>query len=142
DFSKGIKFIVIPPSRLNEDFDFNDDFKTILAEYHEALGSELYIAATRYYQGDDLKKLFRLSKLSEYYNIPLVATNDVHYHNAERKELQDILTCTREKTTINEAGFLLHQNAERFLKPLDEMNRLFRQYPDAIKTTQEITEAC
>ena len=142
EYSKGIKFIVIPPSCLNENFDFNSDFKNTLSEYHEALGSELYIAATRYYQGDDLKKFFRLSKLSQYYNVLLVATNDVHYHNAERRELQDILTCTREKTTINEAGFLLHQNAERYLKPLDEMQRLFRQYPDAIKTTQEITEAC
>lgn len=142
DHAKGIKFIVVPPSTLNEDLDFNDDFKNILAEYHEALGSELYIAAIRYYQGDDLKKFFRLSKLSQYYNIPIVATNDVHYHNAERRELQDILTCTREKTTINAAGFLLHQNAERYLKPLDEMHRLFRQYPGAIRTTQEITEAC
>jgi error-prone DNA polymerase len=142
DYSKGIKFIVIPPATLNEDFDFNDDFKNTLAEYHEALGNELYLSATRYYQGDDLKKLFRVSKLSQYYNIPLVATNDVHYHNAERRELQDILTCTREKTTINEAGFLLHQNAERYLKPLQEMHRLFIQYNDAIKRTQEIVEAC
>jgi error-prone DNA polymerase len=142
EYSKAIKFIVIPPSTLNEAFDFNDDFKNILGEYHEALGNELYIAATRYYQGDDLKKFFRLSKLAQYYNIPLVATNDVHYHNAERRELQDILTCTREKTTINEAGFLLHQNAERFLKPVDEMHRLFRQYADAIKRTQELSEAC
>jgi error-prone DNA polymerase len=142
EHAKGIKFIVIPPSALNDTFDFHDDFKKKLAEYHEALGNELYIAGSRYYQGDDLKKLFRLSKLSQYYNIPLIATNDVHYHKPERRELQDILTCIREKTTINEAGFLLHQNAERFLKPFDEMNRLFRQYPDAIIRTQELAEAC
>ncbi len=142
EHAKGIKFIVIPPSTLNEDFEFEDDFKNTLTEYHEALGSELYLAATRYYQSDDLKKFFRLSKLSEYYDIPLVATNDVHYHNPERRELQDIVTCIREKTTINESGFLLHQNAERFLKPHDEMHRLFRQYADAIKRTQELTEAC
>jgi len=142
EHAKGIKFIVIPPCTLNEEFDFNDDFKNTLAEYHEALGSELYIAATRYYQSDDLKKLFRLSKLSLYYNIPLVATNDVHYHNPERRELQDIVTCIREKCTIFNAGYLLHQNAERFLKPVDEMHRLFRKYGDAIKLTQEIVEAC
>ena len=142
EHAAGIKFIVIPPSTLNEDFDFEDDFKNMLAEYHEALGSELYIATTRYYQSDDLKKLFRLSKLSQYYNTPLIATNDVHYHHSARRELQDIFTCIREKTTINEAGFLLHQNAERYLKPHDEMHRLFRQYADAIKQTQELAEAC
>ena len=60
----------------------------------------------------------------------------------QRRELQDVLTCIREKCTIYNAGFLLHQNAERYLKPIDEMLRLFRQYPDAIKRTQELAEAC
>jgi error-prone DNA polymerase len=142
EHAKGMKFIVIPPSTLNEDLDFNDDFKKTLAEYHEALGSELYLATTRYYQSDDLKKFFRLSRLSQYYNIPLIATNDVHYHTPERRELQDVVTCIREKRTIFNAGYLLHENAERYLKPVNEMHRLFRQYPDAIKVTQEIAEAC
>ncbi len=66
----------------------------------------------------------------------------MHYHNHHRRQLQDIVTCIREKCTIHNAGFKLHPNAERFLKPADEMQRLFRQYPDAIKRTQEIAEAC
>ncbi len=61
---------------------------------------------------------------------------------SKRRELQDILTCVREKCTIHNAGFRLHQNAERYLKPIDEMQRLFRHYPDAITRTQEIAEAC
>jgi error-prone DNA polymerase len=142
EHAKGIKFIVIPPANLNAQFDFGDKFKSTITEYHEAFGPELYIAATRYYQSDDFKKFFRLHQLSQYYNIPLIATNDVHYHNASRRELQDILTCIREKCTIYSAGYLLHQNAERYLKPPDEMHRLFRQYPDAIQRTQEIAEAC
>src|ERR1700753_486991 len=70
------------------------------------------------------------------------ATNDVHYHSRERRELQDILTCVREKCTIYNAGFRLYQNAERYLKPINEMQRLFRQYPEAIERTQEIVSAC
>src|SRR6266496_919017 len=141
-YAKGMKFIVIPPAALNPMFDFDNDFKQTLEEYHEIFGSELYLGATRSYQGNDFKKLFRLSELSQRFNIPLVATNDVHYHNPARRELQDVLTCIREKCTIYNAGFLLHENAERYLKPIDEMLRLFRQYPDAIKRTQEIAEAC
>ena len=72
----------------------------------------------------------------------MVATNDVHYHHPIRRELQDVVTCVREKCTIHTAGFRLHPNAERYLKPMDEMMRLFRQYPDAIHQTQEIAEAC
>ena len=142
EHAKGIKFIVVPPASLNTLFDFEDSFKKTLDQYYESLGNDLYIAATRYYQSDDFKRLFRLSQLSKHYNAPLIATNDVYYHHPSRRELQDILTCIREKRTIYNAGFLLYQNAERYLKPKDEMHRLFRQYPDAIKRTQEIVEAC
>jgi len=142
EYAGGIKFIVIPPAVLNGNFDFEDSFKTVLKEYCEALGTDLYLAATRSYQGDDGKKLYRLSQLSSRLNIPMVATNDVHYHAAYRRELQDVLTCVREKCTIHTAGFLLHQNAERHLKSIDEMGRLFMQYPDTILRTQEIAEAC
>ena len=72
----------------------------------------------------------------------MAATNDVHYHHPARRELQDVLTCVREKCTIQTAGFRLHPNAERHLKTIDEMQRLFRRYPDAIRRTQEIAEAC
>jgi error-prone DNA polymerase len=142
EHAKGIKFIVVPPAALNPMFDFDVDFKQTLEEYYEVFGNDIYIAATRYYRSDDLKKLFRLSQLSRHFNIPLVATNDVHYHHPVRRELQDILTCIREKCTIYTAGYLLHENAERYLKPVDEMHRLFRQYPDALIRTQELAEAC
>ncbi|MCF2489438.1 error-prone DNA polymerase [Dyadobacter sp. CY347] len=137
-----IKFIVVPPAALNSHFDFEPEFKQTLKEYKRAFGKDLYIAATRSYQGDDTKKLHRISQLANQMDVPMVATNDVYYHNPVRRELQDILTCIREKCTIHNAGFKLYQNGERFLKPIDEMQRLFRQYPDAIRRTQEIADAC
>src|SRR5688500_5432444 len=128
-YAKNIKFIVLPPAILNEKFDFDDSFKQVLHEYHDAFGEDLYISASRYYAGDDTKYLFRISQLSSQLNIPMVATNDVHYHHPIRRELQDVLTCIREKCTIHNAGYKLHPNAERYLKPKDEMIRLFNQYP-------------
>jgi error-prone DNA polymerase len=142
EHAEGIKFIVIPPEQLTTSFDFEQPFKQALKEYSNALGSQLYMAATRSYLGDDQKRLYRLSQLSSQFQIPLAATNDVHYHHPDRRQLQDILTCVREKCTIYNAGFRLHQNAERFLKPVAEMHRLFRQYPGAIRRTEEIAEAC
>ena len=139
---KGIKFIVIPPSSLNKDFDLEPTFKNNLEEYREVFGKDLYIAVTRSYLGDDHKRFFRLSQLADGFNIPLIATNDVHYHQPARRQLQDVLTCVREKCTIHNAGFLLHKNSERYLKPIDEMLRLFTHYPDAIRRTQELSEAC
>jgi error-prone DNA polymerase len=139
---KDSRLIVVPPNSLNGDFEFDPSFEKILTEYLDVFGKHLYLAATRRYLGDDAKQLFRLSQISKRLNIPLVATNDVHYHEPSRRQLQDILTCMREKCTIHNAGYRLHQNAERFLKPKEEMFRLFRHYPEAIRTTQEVAEAC
>jgi error-prone DNA polymerase len=138
EYAQGMKFIIIPPDTLNERFDFDDLFKIAVSEYRKAFGPHLYIAATRSYNGDDSKRFYRLSQSG----IPMVAANDVHFHEPARRELQDVLTCVREKCTIHTAGFRLHQNAERFLKPIAEMHRLFRQYPDAITNANEIADTC
>jgi len=141
-YAKGIKFIAVPPASLNASFEFEPDFKAALQEYRIALGSDLYLGAIRSYRANDSKILYHLAQLSKQLFLPLIAMNDVHYHTPERRELQDILTCIREKCTIYNAGFKLHQNAERYLKPVEEMQRLFRQYPEAIERTQEIVAAC
>ncbi|MDP4149364.1 MAG: error-prone DNA polymerase [Bacteroidota bacterium] len=138
----GMKWIIVPPDRLNSLFDFEPAFEEALKEYREAFGADCYLAARRYYHGDDSKQLYRLSRLAARLGIPLVATNDVHYHDPSRRELQDVLTCIREKCTIYTAGFRLHANAERHMKSPVEMERLFRQYPDAIRRAREISEAC
>jgi error-prone DNA polymerase len=140
--SRGVKFISIPPATLNEQFEFDSSYKKQLTEYRDAFGGSIYLAACRYYHGDDIKQLHQLSQLASSLNMPMVATNDVHYHDPERRQLHDVITCIREKCTIYNAGYHLHPNAERYMKPPDEMIRLFRNYPDAIKRTQEIAEAC
>jgi error-prone DNA polymerase len=140
--AKGVKFVVIPPDKLNEAFEFEPAFYNALQEYQNAFSNDLYIAATRRYLGDDSKYLYRLMQLSKKLNVPLIATNDVHYHTSSRRQLQDVMTCIREKCTIYNAGFRLHPNAERHIKPADEMHRLFRQYNEAVERTQELAEMC
>ena len=142
NYSRGIKFIAVPPLSLTGMFQFEDSFENAIKEYKDVFGDELYIGASRRYNGNDAKYLYRIHQLSKHLQIPLIATNDVHYHLPERRQLQDVLTCIKEKCTIQSAGYRLYPNAERFLKPIDEILRLFRHYPDAIKRTQEIVEAC
>ncbi|MFP9118020.1 error-prone DNA polymerase [Flavobacterium sp. RNTU_13] len=141
-YAQGILFISVPPLSLNEAFDFHESYKTALTEYADKLGGALYLGMSRSYHANDNKRLCRVAQLSQDLHIKLVATNDVHYHVPQRRQLQDVLTCIREKCTIHSAGFLLYQNAERYLKPEDEMQRLFRQYTEALATTQEIAQAC
>lgn len=138
----GMLFIAIPPAVLDHNFEFEQHFIQALKEYRSVFGDKLYVAASFLYSGDDQKKLYRLAQLEEALNIPMVAVNDVHYHSPERRPLQDVLTCIREKCTIQTAGFKLHANAEKYLKPIEEMYRLFRQYPHAITHALDIAEAC
>lgn len=141
-YAAGIKFIMVPPSTLTSSFDIEPEFITALKEYKQQLRTDLYLGAVRSYQANDAKKIYCLAELADLYQVPLVAMNDVHYHAPERRELQDVLTCIREKCTIHTAGYRLYQNAERYLKSSEEMLRLFAHYPDAIKNTQKIAEAC
>lgn len=141
-YRKEMLFILVPPVSLNQEFDFEPDFYQSVQKYKECFGGSLYIAATRSYTGLDSKILFRIHQLSVKFTAPMVACNDVHYHSPERRQLQDALTCIREKCTIYTAGYRLVQNAERYMKPVEEMHRLFRQYPEAISNALLIAKAC
>ncbi len=140
--SAGIKCIIIPPEVLNSHYEFDEQFIKEAIEYQDVFRHDVYIAASRKYNGTDHKFLAAVNKLSKLTGIPMVATNDVHYHDPSRRQLQDVVTCVREKCTIYSAGYRLHANAERYLKDEQEMIRLFSKYPDAIKRTNEIAEAC
>ncbi|MFD2872032.1 error-prone DNA polymerase [Mucilaginibacter ximonensis] len=138
DHAQNILFVAVAPEKLNKRFEFEAAFLNDLKEYRQRFGRALYVAASFNYQGQDAKRLFRLVETG----VPLVATGDVHYHTSERRELQDILTCIREKCTIHNAGFKLHPNAERHLKELSEIDRLFSRYPEALANANAIANSC
>lgn len=141
-YAQGILFIIVAPQHLNASFEWEESFENDVREYKSALGTQLYMGAQFLYGGQDQKRLFRLEQLSQKYDIPLAALNDVYYHVPERRMLQDVLTCIREKCTIQTAGYRLHANAERYLKSIQEMHRIFRQYPYAISNSLAIARAC
>ncbi|SFX08229.1 error-prone DNA polymerase, DnaE-like [Paracoccus pantotrophus] len=101
-----------------------------------------HVAASWLYRGDDRARINRLDRGARASGLSIVAVNDVHYHAPDRRPLQDVMTCIREGTTIVEAGLLLAQNAERYLKPPAEMVRLFADWPHAIRATREIADSC
>ena len=117
-------------------------FAEALRKIRNHFKKHLYLAAQNLYLGDDARRLAALSAISSDCRAPLVATNDVHAHVPARRALHDVLTCIRERRTVFDAGFRLHANAERHLKPADEMARLFRSRPDAVPRTLEIARAC
>ena len=86
-------------------------------------------------RGDDRRRLAGLKALAAEAGVPLIAVNDVLYHDASQRALQDVVTCIREGVTIETAGKRLEANGERHLKAPEEMARLFRDAPEAIVET-------
>jgi error-prone DNA polymerase len=129
-------FVAIAPERPEE------TFSTALEQLKIHFNKCLYLSVNTLYNGTDKHRMAILDRIAKTCRVPLVATNDVHAHAATRRPLQDVLTCIREHCTIHQAGFRLFANAERHLKPGDEMARLFKDYPDAVARTVEIAESC
>jgi error-prone DNA polymerase len=135
EHAQGLQLILIPP----------DDLDGLEQELHhlvDRLPTFRHIAASYLYRGSDVARIHRLDALARTRGLSILATNDVHYHTAERRPLQDVMACIREKTTIADAGLLLAANAERYLKSPDEMIRLFASWPHAIRATREVADAC
>ena len=113
-----------------------------LHKLRAALPGRCYLAGQNMMAGGDQQKLARLAELAKTMNVPLIATNDVHYHDTIRRDVQDALTAIREHCAIEKAGFHLFSNAERHIKSGDEMATLFQRYPDAVARTVEVAERC
>ena len=141
-YAEGIIFIICPPEKLVVGFELEQSFIAFVQECQQRLQGCLNLGIKKLYRGDDAKLLFRINQLGEHLAIPLVVLGDVYYHVPERRELQDILTCIREKCTIHTAGFNLYPNAERYLKSITEVERLFRLYPEAVEQSVKIANAC
>jgi error-prone DNA polymerase len=131
---EGIAFIAWPSDDLAV-------FERELPRLRDALTSLRHVAASWLYRGDDAARIERLDRLAKTNGCAILATNDVHYHAPDRRPLQDVVTCIREKTTIAKAGYLLNPNAERHLKSPAEMMRLFERWPNAISATREFADA-
>jgi error-prone DNA polymerase len=130
EFSEGQLLVMSLPHR----FEAAKAIK-ILDQLQESRADGVWLAASLLYRGDDRRRLVRLHHIATKAKVPLLATNEVLYHHPARRPLQDVLTCIREKTTIEAIGKRLEANAERYLKKADEMARLFGDFPQAIAET-------
>jgi error-prone DNA polymerase len=141
-FSEGQIVAVVPPGDAFQSREKTKSFERRLRDLAARLKGRVYLAASHRFHGDDAKRVHRLAALAEAARVPLIATNDVLYHCSSRRRLQDVLVCIRHTCTIDEAGFRIARNAERHLKSVSEMARLFADYPQAIANTAELASRC
>ncbi|GJD53336.1 Error-prone DNA polymerase [Methylobacterium crusticola] len=113
-----------------------------LARLAEVFGQRGSLALTRRYGVNDHLRLDALAAAARRARVPTVATGDVLYHAAERRLMQDVVTCIRLGRTIEAAGFSRERHAGRHLQPPAETVRLFARHGAALERAGAIARAC
>ncbi len=127
-----------------------DTARNFLARLVSIFGKEnVYVELQRHFLRQEEEENQALIWLAQSLNLPLLATNGVRYVDTVEtqhavslrktgRELLDVLTCIRHKTNLDEAGTLLLQNSERYLKPPAQMEKIFADLPQAVANSAEL----
>jgi error-prone DNA polymerase len=91
--------------------------------------------------GDTARNIVLL-KLAEETGVRVVATGNVHYHVRERHRLQDCLVAIKNCKSLEETHRERRANSEYYLRPVTEMEALFRNCPEALENTLKIAGQC
>ena len=83
-----------------------------------------------------------LLRLHQETGIPLVATNDAHYLRKEDAESHDVLLCIQTGKTVDDTNRMRYEPQNFYLRSTEEMEELFRGYPDAVENSQRIADRC
>jgi DNA polymerase-3 subunit alpha len=118
--------------------------KKIALEYAKLFGKDHFYLEIMDHPNDlnQVRINEKLVKLAKELQLPIVATNDVHYLNKEDDDVHDVLLCVQTNRTVDEKDRLSMKGEDYSLKSPDEMIRAFRNTPEAIENTQKIAEMC
>jgi len=113
------------------------------AWYRDLFGPERFYLELQEHNIPELASVNEgLIAISQDLDIPLVATNDVHYVREEDAQAQELLLCIQTNTTVNDPNRMRMQGAGYHLRSADEMAVLFREVPHALTNTLSIAERC
>ncbi len=112
-------------------------------QYLDWFGPEnYYLELQRNLVPGDTQRNQRLLQLGKELGIRVVATGNVHYHIRERHQLQDCLVTIRHCKSLEETHRERRPNSEFYLRQVQELEGLFREYPDAMANALRIAEQC
>ncbi|WP_027307624.1 DNA polymerase III subunit alpha [Caloramator sp. ALD01] len=111
--------------------------------YNEIFGQGNFYLELQNHGFDEQKKVNELLvKLSKETGIPLVATNDVHYVEREDAKAHEILLCIQTGKTIDDEDRMSFEVDEFYLKSIEEMQEIFKDYQEALSNTLKIADEC
>jgi DNA polymerase-3 subunit alpha len=111
--------------------------------YQEIFGKDdFYLEIQNNTMPEQIKVNQELIKLGHSLQIPLVATNDVHYINREDREAHDILLCIQTATNLDDPNRMKLSTDEFYFNTPEEMQQHFADIPEALENTVKIAEKC
>ena len=113
------------------------------AAWHKKTFDGYYLEMQRHPGIQDLDRLNAgLTQLSQELDIPVVATNDLHYVRQADHEAQDVLLCIQTNADINDQNRMRMDDDSFYLKSEQEMRDLFQDMPEAVDNAWRIAEEC
>jgi error-prone DNA polymerase len=127
-YGEGLLAVLIPDEA-------DEDYALKLRRLRDGFGDRAYLALTLRRRPNDQLRLHELSNMAAQMKVATIVTNDVLFHEPGRRMLQDVVTAIRHNVTIDELGGRRERHADHYLKPPEEMHRLFARYPEALART-------
>jgi len=110
--------------------------------YKDVFGEHFYLEIQNHGIPEEETAMKGILRLSQELDIPVVATNDTHYLNQEHAEAQDILLCIQTNNDLDDPNRLRFATDQIYFKSPEEMASLFKETPQALKTSLDILEKC
>ncbi len=111
----------------------------VISEYLEVFGDDFYLELQRHGLEEQEPVNQALIRLSKQLDVPLIATNDCHYINADDSKAHDILVCLQTGRDLDDDTRMRYSGQE-YLKTRKEMGELFSDVPHALENTMKIAE--
>ena len=115
---------------------------THLQSLKDGFSGRCYGLAELHCGPNDRDNLQRWRSICSQFKIPIVAANDVHYHESRRRALHDVVTAIRHAASLSSLGHELFPNGERHLKSGAQLLSLFAGDPSIIARSVEVAERC
>jgi DNA polymerase-3 subunit alpha len=126
-------------------FIYNDNIKEAEKQiefFKNEFGEDFYIEIMRVGIEKEVEVNEKIIELSRKFDVPLIATNDVHYLRKEDSKSHEILLLLQTKKTVSEENSLKLPTDNFYLRSPEEMEELFKDIPEAIENTQNFKEKC
>jgi error-prone DNA polymerase len=108
--------------------------------YREIFREDFFVELIRYPSSEGMIASYRLANFAGEENVPIVATNNVHYAEMEEYVVKELLNAIGQNVPVSDLR--CYRTVEQYLKSSKEMASLFGDFPQALAATEEVASRC